>query len=192
MGLPPPLSILQQVQDERIYGFPLTREGRCGMWELSLPGHTPGQQFRLVQHFGQDRELMAGQFLVEDLLAGLRIVGPGDVEVRILMPVVVFQRQVPAGDPSHIVVADAPDLPKVAPIAKSQFLPDRQAYLAPAQALPPHGDPRNAALGNFLKAQNAGLFQGRMLVQVLVVPDQVVLEGVPAVGIAASRVASTR
>ncbi len=25
---PPPLPILQQVQDERIYGFPRTREGR--------------------------------------------------------------------------------------------------------------------------------------------------------------------
>jgi len=162
------------------------------MWEISLPGHTPGQQFRLVQNFGQDRELLAGQFLVQDLLAGLRIVGPVDAAVRVFVPVVVFQHQIPAGDPGYIVEADAPDLPGVAYIAESQFIPDYQAYLAPAQTLPPHGDPRNAAHGNFPKVQGAGLIQEGMLVQALVVPDQVVLEGVPAVRIAASREASTR
>ena len=71
--------------------------------------------------------MAAGQFLLEDLLAGLRIVGPGDVALRVLVPVMVFQRQVPAGDPGYIVEADAPDLPGVAPIAESQLLPDYQA-----------------------------------------------------------------
>ena len=157
-----------------------------------LPGDIPRQQFRFVQNLGQDRKLMAGQFLVENLLAGLRIVGPVDVAVRIFVPVVVLQYQVLAGDPSYIVEADAPDLPDVAPIAEFQFIPDCQAHIAPAQTLPPHGDPRNAAHYNFLKVQGAGLIQERMLVQTLVVPDQVVLERVPAVGIAASSDASTR
>ena len=103
-----------------------------------------GQQFRLVQHFRQDGELAPGQFLVKDLPAGLRVLSAVDIVVRVFVPVVIFQYQMPARYPGHIVIADAPDLQRVAQVAARQHQLNLERHAAPAKKLPEPGNVRNA------------------------------------------------
>ena len=108
-----------------------------------LPSPIPGQRCGLVQNFRQNRKLAAGQFLIKDLLAGAGVIGAVDVNVRVIVPVVVFQYQVPTGYPGNIVVTDAPDLEDVAPVAGCQHRINLKDYAAPAIAHSRNGDARS-------------------------------------------------